>query len=273
LELRSTFRDGALQLRGAWMLVPVDDGEQPRAERHYELHDDPLARPEQHLVGTDREGFAGVELLRDRLRVLRRPVRGPVEARHELAVRPEAAPPPAAPGGQRDGGDLVRAPVRVEDLAVAPRERRQAPLIFLFGRALERSLGARRAGLRRRVEFALPQEVREDKLRKAHVLDVLAALPERAVHHALPCGVAIGPSGPPTAFDHMNCTGTFLLFAVSFTSFITRVRSGPASSNGMSPISPPRGEYQPRNRSASGVSPARIASSTSGSVRASQSSW
>src|SRR5439155_21373825 len=94
LELRSTFRDGALQLGGAWMLVPVDDGEQPRAERHYELNDDPLARPEQHLVGTDREGFAGVELLRDRLGVLRRPVCCPVEARHELAVRPEAAPPP-----------------------------------------------------------------------------------------------------------------------------------------------------------------------------------
>ena len=61
--------------------------------------------------------------------------------------------------------------------------------------------------------------------------------------------------------------------SASGTSFITRAMSPPASAIGMSPISPPRGEYQPSNRSAPGAEPRRIASSTSGSVRVSCSSW
>ena len=87
------------------------------------------------------------------------------------------------------------------------------------------------------------------------------------------CFVAIGPSGPPTAFDHISWIGTFVLLPAILTSFMISPRFDPASSIGMSPISPPLCEYQPMNLSAAGVSPAAIASSMSGSVRASQSSW
>ena len=87
------------------------------------------------------------------------------------------------------------------------------------------------------------------------------------------CGWGIGPSGPPAAFDHMSWIGTVPLPSASGTSLITSERSAPASDIGMSPISPPRDEYQPSRRYPAGVAPARIASSTSGSVRASQSSW
>jgi hypothetical protein len=71
----------------------------------------------------------------------------------------------------------------------------------------------------------------------------------------------------------MSWIGTVPLPSDSGTSFITAPRFAPASSIGMSPISPPLVEYQPRSLVPAGVSPALIASSTSGSVRASHSSW
>src|SRR5262249_44260564 len=87
-------------------------------------------------------------------------------------------------------------------------------------------------------------------------------------HTATACGIAIGPSGPCTAFEYMNCTGTVPLPSVRRTSLKTSFKSV-ASSIGKSPHSSPCAEVQPRKLS----SPVRTASSTSGSVRASFNSW
>jgi hypothetical protein len=83
------------------------------------------------------------------------------------------------------------------------------------------------------------------------------------------CGFGIGPSGPCTALEHMNCTGTAPLREVSGTFRNTRV-SGFASKTGKSPHSSPSLETHPTSE-ASFL--ALIASSTPASVRASLSSW
>ena len=76
-------------------------------------------------------------------------------------------------------------------------------------------------------------------------------------------------AGPSSWFDHISWTGTAPEPSASSISVKMRASLVPASLTGMSPTSPPAAEYQPSLE----LSPVLMASSTSGSVLASLSSW
>jgi prepilin-type N-terminal cleavage/methylation domain-containing protein/prepilin-type processing-associated H-X9-DG protein len=81
-------------------------------------------------------------------------------------------------------------------------------------------------------------------------------------------GVLDGPCGPWAKLEYWNWIGTVPLLSVSSTSWKTSVKSPPTSLMGKSPHSSPWLEFQPIKLSSFVL----MASSTSGSVRASLSS-
>ena len=101
-------------------------------------------------------------------------------------------------------------------------------------------------------------------------MDIIPRLTSARIKGAVPrserearWGTAIGPSGPPTAFDHINWIGTVPELSASGTSFMTLPKLPPARVIGMSPIS---------SLGRSLFTQATLLSSTSASVRASTSS-